>query len=123
MFASRVSTLDEMAATTLVTAAKSRSTSEGAHETFVGVARTPAKAPQARREVNAENRIGATKRYQIINDCVGCKQRSSERRLVTTVTSDGLTAGEEISTGQIPRGTIPGLFNLILEAGVKSHAS
>jgi hypothetical protein len=61
MSASRASTLDEMAATTLVTVAKSRSTSEGALETFVGVARTPVKAPKARREVNAENRIETTK--------------------------------------------------------------
>jgi hypothetical protein len=98
MLASKASTLDEIAATTLVTAAKSRSTSEGARETLVGVARTPVKAPKARREFNAENRIEPTKQYHMINDCDGCKQRSSERRSVTTVTSDGLTAGEEIST-------------------------
>jgi hypothetical protein len=68
MLASKASTLDEIAATTLVTAAKSRSTSEGARETLVGVARTPVKAPKARREVNAENRIEATKQYQMINE-------------------------------------------------------
>jgi hypothetical protein len=62
-----------------------------------GVARTPVKAPKARRETNAENRIEATEQDQMINDCDRCNQRSSERRSITTVTNDRLTAGDEIS--------------------------